>query len=310
MTRVEASPMSIRVSAVLVTLLFGALLLVSPTFAADGDSPKAGNILQAALVGLGYYLSNSPWIIGQGGFFGLYRPLVAGFLVGIIFGDPVKGAEIGASINLLYIGFISAGGSIPADPSVAGWVGTALALAGNLDAGTAITLGVAVGLLGTIVFFTRMSVDSVFAHQADAAAERGDIGGVARANWVLPQVFLFIISFIPATLAVYYGAQVVTEGITWLNTNAPWVLKGFEIAGGLLPAIGIALNMRFIFRGSAIPFYFIGYVFAMLLGGKFFTGVQGASLGVIVVTTAVVGAAVAWAFVSIQMNRSSGSREA
>jgi mannose/fructose/N-acetylgalactosamine-specific phosphotransferase system component IIC len=298
-----------RVAAVVTAAIMLSLIFAGPVLAQDGESPKAG-LLQAALVGLGYYLSNSPWLAGNGGFFGLYRPLVAGLIVGIIFGDPVKGAQIGAAINLLYIGFISAGGSIPADPSVAGWVGTALALAGGLDAQSAISLGVAVGLLGTIVFFTRMSVDAAFAHRADAFAERGDIGGVSRANWVWPQIFLFIISFIPATLAVYLGANVVADAITWLNTNAPWVLRGFQIAGGLLPAIGIALNMRFIFRGSAIPFYFVGYVFAMLIGGRFFAGVTAPSIGTIVVTTAVVGAAAAWIFVSLSSRRAGESREA
>ena len=307
--RMTASPLAIRVAFLVMAALFGALLLAGPALGADGSSPKAG-LVQAVLVGLGYYLSNSPWLAGNGGFFGLYRPLVAGFIVGIIFGDVVKGAEIGASINLLYIGFISAGGSIPADPSVAGWVGTALAMAGGLDAQTAITLGTAVGLLGTIIFFTRMSVDAAFAHRADAAAENGDIGGVARANWVWPQIFLFIISFFPATLAVYLGANVVSDAITWLSTNAPWVLRGFQIAGGLLPAIGIALNMRFIFRGSGIPFYFVGYVFAMLIGGKFFSGVTAPAIGTIVVTTAVVGAAAAWIFVSLTGSRSNDSREA
>lgn len=101
-----------------------------------------------------------------------------------------------------------------------------------------------------------------------------------------------------------------SDAITWLGTNAPWVLRGFQIAGGMLPAIGIALNMRFIFRGSAIPFYFIGYVFAMLIGGKFFSGVTAPSIGTIVVTTAVVGLAAAWIFVSLTAGRSDESREA
>jgi mannose/fructose/N-acetylgalactosamine-specific phosphotransferase system component IIC len=302
MQRLTATPLATRVAFLVTAGLFGVLLFAGPALAADGDSPKAG-LIQAALVGLGYYFSNSPWIAGNGGFFGLYRPLVAGFVVGIIFGDPVKGAEIGAAINLLYIGFISAGGSIPADPSVAGWVGTALAMAGGLSAEAAISLGVAIGLLGTIIFFTRMSVDSVFAHWADARAERGDIAGVARMNWLPPQIFLFVISFFPAFLAVYLGSAVVSDGITWLNTNAPWVLKGFEIAGGLLPAIGIARNMRFIFRGGAVPFYFVGYVLALILSGSFWPGSAAPSVGTIVVTTALVGAAFAWIYVSLLGSR-------
>ena len=298
MQRLTATPLATRVAFLVTAGLFGVLLFAGPALAADGDSPKAG-LIQAALVGLGYYFSNSPWIAGNGGFFGLYRPLVAGFIVGIIFGDPVKGAEIGAAINLLYIGFISAGGSIPADPSVAGWVGTALAMAGGLDAASAITLGTAVGLLGTIIFFTRMSVDAAFAHRADAFAEKGDIGGVSRANWVWPQIFLFIISFFPATIAVYLGANVVGDGITWLSTNAPWVLRGFQIAGGLLPAIGIAMNMRFIFRGSAMPYYFIGYILAVTAGS-----------GINIVGIAIVGAALAWIHVSLMGSREMQAREA
>lgn len=281
MQSVSSSVRARRVAALVTFGVLASLFLAAPTLAADGSSPTAG-ILQAALVGLGYYLSNSPWIFGNGGFFGLYRPLVAGLIVGIIFGDPVKGAEIGASINLLYIGFISAGGSIPADPSVAGWVGTALAMAGGLDAQAAIALGVAVGLLGTIIFFTRMSVDAVFAHWADARAEVGDVAGVARMNWLPPQVFLFLISFIPATVAVYAGASVVGDWITWLNTNAPWVLRGFEIAGYLLPALGIAMNMRFIFRGTVAAYFFVGYLVSVASAG-----------GVGIVMLAVIGVALA-----------------
>ena len=285
------STRAMRVAGLVSLALLGTLVFASPVFAQATPTVTAG-LFQAALVGLGYYLSNSPWLLGIGGFFGLYRPLVAGFFVGVIFGDPVKGAEIGAAINILYLGFISAGGSIPADPSVAGWVGTALAMAGGLDAQAAIALGVAVGLLGTIIFFTRMSVDAVFAHWADARAEAGDASGVARMNWLPPQIFLFVISFFPATIAVYAGAPVVQSAIESLQANAPWVLRGFEIAGGLLPAIGIAMNMRFIFRGTVWPYFFIGYVMAAASAG-----------GLNIVTIGVIGVALAFLHVYLVGDR-------
>lgn len=53
------------------------------------------------------------------------RPLLAGFVTGIILGDPVQGAIIGAGINMIYLGFISAGGAQMGDPAFAGYVGTA-----------------------------------------------------------------------------------------------------------------------------------------------------------------------------------------
>jgi mannose/fructose/N-acetylgalactosamine-specific phosphotransferase system component IIC len=268
--------------------VFALLAMAGPALAQNGEGETGVSLFQAILVGIGYYLSNSPWLAGNGGFFGLYRPLVAGFLVGIILGDPVEGARIGAAINILYLGFISAGGSIPADPSVAGWVGTALALGGGLDAQAAIALGVAVGTLGTFIFFTRMSVDAVFAHWADARAEAGDITGVSRMNWLPPQIFLFIISFFPAMLAVYLGSQVVSDAIVWLTDNAPWILSGLQIAGGLLPAIGIAMNMRFIFRGSVVPYFFIGYILAVAGG----VGQEGGALNI--VSLGIIGVALAF----------------
>lgn len=304
MERLASSRRAVGAAAAVSVAVFALLAMAGPALAQNGEGETGVSLFQAILVGFGYYLSNSPWLAGNGGFFGLYRPLVAGFLVGIILGDPVEGARIGAAINILYLGFISAGGSIPADPSVAGWVGTALALGGGLDAQAAIALGVAVGTLGTFIFFTRMSVDAVFAHWADARAEAGDITGVSRMNWLPPQIFLFIISFFPAMLAVYLGSQVVSDAIVWLTENAPWILSGLQIAGGLLPAIGIAMNMRFIFRGSVVPYFFIGYILAVAGG----VGQEGGALNI--VSLGIIGAALAFLHVWFVGDRAVQSRGA
>jgi mannose/fructose/N-acetylgalactosamine-specific phosphotransferase system component IID/mannose/fructose/N-acetylgalactosamine-specific phosphotransferase system component IIC len=214
------------------------------------------SVWQASLIAIGYYLANSPWLFGLA-FFTLYRPLVAGFLVGLILGDPAQGTLIGAAINVPYLGFISAGGNLPADASLAGWVGTTVALASGLDPTKAVAIAFGLGLLGTIIFYGRMAIDSVFAHWADARAEKADIAGVALMNWLPGQLLLFVISFIPVFLLALNGPSAVQDA---LNALPIWTVNGLVIAGGILPAIGIALNMRFIFRGSAIPYFFIGYI--------------------------------------------------
>lgn len=238
-----------------------AALTPGPVFGAGTGAPlDTGKITvsawQAALIALGYYLANSPWLFGLA-FFTLYRPLVAGFFVGLILGDPAQGTLIGAAINVPYLGFISAGGTLPADASFAGWVGTTVALAGHLDPTKAIPIAFGLGLLGTIIFYGRMSLDSVFAHWADARAEKADIGGVALMNWLPGQAFLFVASVVPVFLFALNGPSYVQDA---LNRLPLWMVNGLIIAGGVLPAIGIALNMRFIFRGSAIPYFFIGFI--------------------------------------------------
>ncbi len=214
------------------------------------------SIWQAALIALGYYLANSPWLFGLA-FFTLYRPLVAGFFVGLILGDPAQGTLIGAAINIPYLGFISAGGTLPADAGLAGWVGTTVALASGLDPTKAIPIAFGLGMLGTVIFYSRMALDSVFAHWVDARAEKADISGVAFMNVVPGQLFLFAVSFVPVFLLALNGPAAVQDV---LNRLPLWAVNGLVIAGGILPAIGIALNMRFIFRGAAIPYFFIGFI--------------------------------------------------
>ena len=256
MTRKHAA-----VGAGLIVLTLAALAMPGAVL---GASPAGGTGVhtitvaawQAALIAVGYYLANSPWLFGLA-FFTLYRPLVAGFLVGLILGDPAQGTLIGAAINVPYLGFISAGGSLPADAGFAGWVGTTIALAGGLNATEAIPIAFGLGLLGTIIFYGRMAIDSVFAHWADARAEKADIAGVALMNWLPGQILLFVISFVPVFIFALNGATYVQDA---LNRLPLWTVNGLVIAGGILPAIGIALNMRFIFRGAAIPYFFIGFI--------------------------------------------------
>jgi len=256
MTRKHAA-----VGAGLIVLTLAALAMPGAVL---GASPAGGTGVhtitvaawQAALIAVGYYLANSPWLFGLA-FFTLYRPLVAGFLVGLILGDPAQGTLIGAAINVPYLGFISAGGSLPADAGFAGWVGTTIALAGGLNATEAIPIAFGLGLLGTIIFYGRMAIDSVFAHWADARAEKADIAGVALMNWLPGQILLFVISFVPVFIFALNGATYVQDA---LNRLPLWTVNGLVIAGGILPAIGIALNMRFIFRGAAVPYFFIGFI--------------------------------------------------
>ena len=248
------------IGAALALAMLLVVVLPGTALGASGPDPTpvkfTVSVWQAALIAIGYYLANSPWLFGLA-FFTLYRPLVAGFLVGLILGDPAQGTLIGAAINVPYLGFISAGGNLPADAGLAGWVGTTIALASGLDPTKAVTIAFGLGLLGTIIFYGRMAADSVFAHWADARAEKADIAGVAFMNLVPGQVFLFVFSFIPVFLLALNGPSAVQDA---LNALPIWTVNGLVIAGGILPAIGIALNMRFIFRGSAIPYFFIGYI--------------------------------------------------
>ena len=224
------------------------------------------SLAAAIVVGVLYYISLSPWLANLG-FTVFYRPLIAGTLVGFVMGRPAEGIAIGANINVLYLGWISAGGSLPGDPGLAGYLGTALALGAGLDIDAALALAAPLGLLGGLTWALRMSACSIIPHWADRFAEEGDIAGVARSNYIYSQPFLFIIYAVPVTLAAYLGTPAVQAGLDWVGANAGWVMNGLYAASGMLAALGIALNLKFLFRGNVWPYFFVGFIVTSFMEG-------------------------------------------
>ncbi len=218
--------------------------------------------LQAAPIALAAYLGVSVWPFGVG-YFTLYRPLIGGTVVGLILGDVGRGLAFGAALNAVYLGFVSTGGSLPSDLVTAGYVGAALALASGLDVDAALSaFGIPLGILGSLLWFGRMTLGSVLVPWADARAERGDTRGVAAINLWAGQGMLFIFYAIPSFLAVYYGQR----GIERLLSLVPGVLiDALAVVGGMLPAVGIGLLLRSIARPRLIPYFVIGFTVAVYL---------------------------------------------
>jgi PTS system mannose-specific IID component len=235
--------------------------------APETQEPARVNLVMALIIGILYYLSMSPFLANLG-FTVLYRPLVAGALVGIVTGRVGEGVAIGANINVLYLGWISAGGSLPGDPGLAGYLGTALALGGGLGVDGALAVAAPLGLLGGLTWSLRMSLCSIIPHWADRFAEEGDVDKVARSNYIYSQPFLFVLYAIPVMIAAYLGSEAVAAALNWIGANAIWVMNGLYAASGMLSALGIALNLKFLFQGNVWPYFFVGFTVTSMMGGQ------------------------------------------
>lgn len=219
---------------------------------------------QAFLIGVIYYLGTmgTPWL-SLLGTHTLMRPLVSGTLVGLVLGDPVTGVIIGAAINLPYLAWISAGGTVPMDPALAGTLGTALGMAAGVEPAVAVTMAVPLGLLGTIIWVLHMTVDITFVHMADKAAEEGNLNKINFLHVWPPQIFMFLISAIPVMLAAYFGAGPVASVIDSLGGTPLHVLT---VIGGILPALGIAMNLRAMNGKGTLIFFMLGFMLAVYSG--------------------------------------------
>jgi len=189
-------------------------------------------------------------------------PLWSGFLVGIVMGQPLQGMMIAAAINLPYVGFITAGGSMPGNPMFAGPVGTALALVSGLDIYTATSVGVILGSVAVLSWNAYMSLNAIWVHAADKFAAQGNLKMVRVMNYV-PSFFVsLILNGIPAFLIVTYGAVFGT----WLQNFPKAIIDAFAVVGALMPALGIGMLLNYIGKAKLMPFFFAGFFLTIYLG--------------------------------------------
>lgn len=218
--------------------------------------------LKVLLVSIWAFWVGSPLTMNTR-FFAFSRPLVGGFVVGLILGDPVKGTIIGAMINAVYIGVISVGGSTPANYTLAGILGPALGILADMEPEVALAFAIPVAVSSTSINVLKMSLFSFFSHWADRYAEEGNMRGIVLLNIVPGTLFSILDPGLITFLALYYGAGPIESLIAAMPAN---IITGLTVAGKVLPAVGYALLLRYMAQERALlPAFFIGFVLATYL---------------------------------------------
>lgn len=224
--------------------------------------------LPALLTGIFCYLGaiESPWLFGMsGGFYIFGRPLVAGLLTGLAFGDVSAGVMCGVAVQGVFIANLSTGGATNSEITYASYGGIGLALATTKDPAVAVALSLLIGqTFGLIFYNTRMAFYSVWNKGAQAAAENNDDRGIILNHIVYPQITTFILRALPIFLAIYFGRGLVD----WLLSNVPVVVTDIiSVLGGVLPALGIAMLMGIVVKEKAhLIFFLAGFVLLALAG--------------------------------------------
>ena len=110
-------------------------------------------VIQAILVGILYWLS-----MGRASYFisfAFRKPVVLGVFIGLVYGDVQTGLLYGATIQLMYMGGIEAGGNIPSDQGLATCIAIPAAIANNL------LLCASMAYQWCIVFYTGIHCDVI-----------------------------------------------------------------------------------------------------------------------------------------------------
>lgn len=189
-----------------------------------------------------------------------FRPLVVAFFTGIILGDVKLGLQAGAVTELSYLGLLTVGGTVPPDPLFAGLMTTVLAYTTGQDVNAAMGLAVTFALVGQWIGVATNTLYAGFLPKVDKAAAAGDEKTVGKI--MFGSMFLYAGLF---TVAAFLSVYAFQSGIAaFVNAFPEWLVHGFEIAGGLMPAVGLALLLVVMLKKENVAFLLAGFVITII----------------------------------------------
>lgn len=191
------------------------------------------------------------------------QPLVLAVPIGLIMGDLPTAMTIGAALQMIYLGAIAPGGTLPSDEALAACIAIPLALQAHLEPEIAVTLAVPIGLLGVLIDNLKRTYHSYFVHLADKAVEENNVKKLRRAVFWYPLAVSIPLRVVPATLALAFGVDAV---VAFLNAIPAWATNGLSVAGGLLPALGFAVTIMVIGKKKLLPFFILGFALVAYSG--------------------------------------------
>lgn len=200
------------------------------------------------------------------------QPLVAGTLVGFSLGDPVAGLTIGSVLQLLWIGDVPVGGSVPPNETAAAVIAVSISIIAGKELTAvgqsspmsimvfSILLSIPLAVLCQRVDIYVRSYNRRFVLNADRLFEAKDFLHIGREN-LKGLVSFFVASFF--SILVLLGVGLYLTRIICPLIPGPF-LKGFPIAFCLLVSLGIAVSIRTARVKGNILILFGGFLTGMI----------------------------------------------
>lgn len=217
-------------------------------------------VAQAILIALLYWISQAKiWY----GFSIMRMPLCIAPFIGLIFGDIPTALQVGATLQMIYIGSVAPGGNPPADEGLASCIAIPIALTAGIDPTVAISLAIPLGLLGVVLENVRKTLNTFFIHMADKYAAEGNVRGLQLSATLYPILLAFPMRFIPVFIACLFGPEAIQA---FVNMLPEWITHGLSAAGNILPALGFAITMIVIGKKQYLPLFVIGFFIVAYTG--------------------------------------------
>ncbi|WP_276855602.1 PTS system mannose/fructose/sorbose family transporter subunit IID [Enterocloster lavalensis] len=189
------------------------------------------------------------------------RPVFAGPIIGLLMGDLETGLIVGGTVEMMFMGVFPVGGSVPPNAQFAGMMSTVLAIASGGNPEVGIALAYPIGVFAQFVLLLDYNVNLLIIHRADRQIMGGKASAVNQ-NLMLCLLCMFSCWVLSSFLGIYLGS-------TWVESfyaGLPeWLRQGLSVAGGIMPAMGMAMLLKMMDFRKFWAFLMVGYVLTAYL---------------------------------------------
>lgn len=211
-------------------------------------------------------ISIMTWLISSGEAFLAYpminQPLVLCPLVGLIMGDFTLGVVAGATLQLVFLGVMPIGGTLPPDSTLGSVIGTAFAISMGQSVEIALTFAVPIAMVGSIFTLVGYLIRGLFNPAVERMCETGNARGIERMH-----IALSFLPDLPKIIILFLALMVGSGPAERLVAAIPQVvIDGLDFASDLMPAVGIALLLRMMWSKKMAVYFFLGVILVAFLG--------------------------------------------
>lgn len=174
-------------------------------------------------------------------------PVFAGFITGLIMGDLATGLFIGGSMQLMVLGVGTFGGASRIDANSGVVLATVFSISAGMTPELALTsIAVPVAALMVYTDILGRMTNVFFVHRIDKNIQNFEYKHIGM-NYLLGAVPWALSRGIPIFLALVFGGPLVKALVEAMQSGFLKVIAdGLTVAGGVLPALGFAILLRYL----------------------------------------------------------------
>ena len=193
----------------------------------------------------------------------IIRPIVTCPIVGLVLGDFQTGLLAGATLEVTFMGSVQIGASLPADATVGGAIGVALAIMSGRGIESVMVIALPVAVAASTLKLLMFTVRSYYMPLARKYAEDANVKGLILVDLLGGLGLQFLVYFTVTFGAIYAGSSAVES---FLDSIPDVIMHGLDVAAGILPAVGFAYLLLPMLKKSTFLYFLLGFIMVSYMG--------------------------------------------